>query len=53
MIVTERHREAAVIMPPRSTAVPNETAETAPIQRDRHLQCIAHKGRTGWQKASG
>jgi hypothetical protein len=28
-------------------------AETAPTQRDRHLQCIAEKGRMGWQKASG
>jgi hypothetical protein len=31
----------------------SETAETAPTQRDRHLQCIADKGRIGWQKASG
>ena len=29
------------------------TAETAPTQRDRHLQLIAEKGRMGWQKASG
>jgi hypothetical protein len=35
------HPEAAVIVPPRSTAVPSETAATAPTQRDRHLQCIA------------
>ena len=39
--VAERHPEAAVIVPPRNTAVPSETAETAPTQRDRHLQCIA------------
>jgi len=26
----ERHPEAAITMPPRSTAVPSETAETAP-----------------------
>ena len=51
--VTERHLEAAVIVPPRSTAVPSETAETAPTQRDRHLQCIAEHGRAAWQKASG
>jgi len=51
--VTERHPEAVVIVPPRSTAVPSETAETAPTQRDRHLQLIADKGRMGWQKASG
>ncbi len=28
-------------------------AETAPTQRDRHLRCIAERGRLGWQKASG
>jgi Transposase DDE domain len=51
--VAERHPEASVIVPPRSTAVPSDTAETAPTQRDRHLQLIADKGRMGWQKASG
>jgi hypothetical protein len=51
--VAERHPEASVIVPPRSTAVPSDTAETAPTQRDRHLQLIAEKGRMGWQKASG
>ena len=40
-------------MPPRSTAVPSETAETAPTQRDHYLQCIAEHGRAAWQKASG
>jgi hypothetical protein len=28
-------------------------AETAPTQRDRHLQLIAERGRMGWQRASG
>ena len=51
--VAERHPEAAVIVPPRSTAVPSETAETSPTQRDKHLQLIAERGRMGWQKASG
>ena len=51
--VAERHPEALVIVPPRSTAVPSETAATAPTQRDRHLQCIAEHGRAAWQKASG
>jgi hypothetical protein len=27
--------------------------DTEPTQRDRHLQCIAEKGRIGWQKMSG
>jgi hypothetical protein len=51
--VIERHPDAAVIVPPRSTAVPSETARTAPTLRDRHLQRIAEMGRMGWQKASG
>src|SRR3954454_14804193 len=51
--VSERHPEAAVIVPPRATAVPSATAETAPTQRDRHLELIAEKGRMAWQKASG
>ena len=51
--VAARHPEAAVIVPPRSTAVPSDTAETAPTQRDQHLQAIAETGRMGWQRASG
>jgi hypothetical protein len=59
--VAKRHPEAAIIVPPRSTAVPSETAETEPTQRDRHLQFveprgspdIAEHGRAAWQKASG
>ncbi len=51
--VAERHPAAAVIVPPRSTAVPSETAATAPTQRDRHLQGIAEHGRAAWQKTSG
>ena len=51
--VAERHPKAAIIVPPRSTAVPSETAETAPTQRDGHLHSIAEHGRAAWQKASG
>ncbi len=51
--VMDRHPEAAVIVPPRATAVPSETAGTEPTQRDRHLQLIAAHGRRGWQKVSG
>ena len=51
--VAARHPDAAVIVPPRSSAVPSETAENAPTPRDRHLQAIAEHGRMGWQKASG
>src|SRR3954470_21401211 len=43
--VAERHPEAAIIVPPRATAVPSERAESDPTQRDRHLQHIADHGR--------
>ena len=42
-----------MIVPPRANAVPSDTAATAPTQRDRHLRCIAERGRMGWQRASG
>ncbi len=51
--VAERHPEAAVIVPPRASAVPSDTAEIAPTQRDGHLQHIAEHGRMAWQNASG
>ena len=49
--VSQRHPNAKVVVPPRSDAVPSETAGTAPTQRDRHIQDIATKGRSGWQAA--
>jgi hypothetical protein len=51
--VAKRDPDAEVIVPPRATAVPSEMAESAPDQRDRHLQSIAEHGRMSWQKASG
>jgi hypothetical protein len=51
--VAEHHPDADVIVPPRSTAVPSDTAENTPTQRVRHLQSVAEHGRIGWQKASG
>ena len=51
--VAKRHPDADVIVPPRSTAVLSEMAESTPTQRDRHLQSIAEHGRMGWQKKSG
>jgi len=42
--VCQRHLDAAVIVPPRSSAVPSATAEIAPTKRDRHLQLIAERG---------
>jgi hypothetical protein len=46
--VAERHPDATVIVPPRTTAVLSKTAETDPTQRDHHLQCIAKLARMGW-----
>jgi hypothetical protein len=51
--VAERHSDADVIVPPRSTAVLSEDGETTPTQRDRHLRSIAEHGRMAWQKRSG
>ncbi|MFC7739362.1 IS5 family transposase [Roseomonas sp. GCM10028921] len=51
--VAEHYPGAAVIVPPRASAVPSEAALSAPTQRDAHLRCIAERGRMGWQRASG
>ena len=51
--VAKRHPDAAVVVPPRANAVPSDTAESAPTQRDGHLQCITEHGRMSWQSASG
>ena len=51
--VAARHPDAAVIVPPRSSAVPSATAGTTPTRRDAHLRCIAERGRMGWQRSSG
>ncbi|MFL5287915.1 MAG: IS5/IS1182 family transposase, partial [Rhodopila sp.] len=53
--VSERQPDppAAVIIPPRATAVPSPSADTAPTQRDQHLRMIRDRGRMAWQKAVG
>jgi hypothetical protein len=48
--VADRRPDAAVIVPPRCTAVLSDKAATTPTQRDRHLQCIAERSRMAWQK---
>jgi hypothetical protein len=48
--VAARHPAAAVVIPPRATAVPTQTTTT---QRDRHLVAIAEHGRIAWQRSSG
>jgi hypothetical protein len=47
---SNRHPDAEIIIPPRATAVPNETTMT---QRDRHITTIGKHGRMGWQRRSG
>src|SRR3954451_21343001 len=53
--VAERQPDppVAVVIPPRASAVPSPTADTAPSQRDQHIRMIRDKGRLGWQKAVG
>ena len=51
--VAARHSEASVVVPPRSSAAPSDTAQTSPTMRDRHLHIIAERGRMAWQKAAG
>jgi hypothetical protein len=51
--VAARHPGAAVVVPPRSGAVPSDTAGTAPTRRDRHIEAIAERGRMGWQGSPG
>jgi hypothetical protein len=51
--IAARNPEAPVIVPPRSSAVPSDAAETAPTMRDQHLKIIAERGRMAWQKAAG
>src|SRR3954449_4467259 len=53
--VAERQPDppAAVVIPPRASAVPSPTADTTPSQRDQHIRMIRDKGRLGWQKAVG
>ena len=51
--VAAHHPDAAVVVPPRASAVPSGAAQSAPTQRDAHLRSIAERGRMGWQRASG
>jgi hypothetical protein len=41
-----------VVIPPRSTAVPNDELDP-PTQRNRHPAMITEHGRLGWQVATG
>jgi Transposase DDE domain len=48
--VANRQPDAEIIIPPRATAVPNETTTA---QRNRHIATIEKLGRIGWQRRSG
>lgn len=43
--IAARHPEASVIVPHRSSAVPSDTAQTAPTMRDRHPTTSASRNR--------
>ena len=53
--VAERQLDTpvALVIPPRSTAVPSLAASTARSQPDQHIRIIGDKARMGWQKAVG
>jgi hypothetical protein len=51
--VAQRHPDAAVIVPRRTSAVESAIAQTDPTPRELHLKCIAGHARIAWQKASG
>ena len=43
----------SIVIPPRSSGVLSQQADTAPSQRDRHLCFIQEQGRSAWRKATG
>ena len=47
--VAERHPDATVIVPPRSTATLSASAGTAPTRRDQHILESTGQGRMGWR----
>jgi hypothetical protein len=48
--VSDRHPEADIVIPPRTTAVPSTSGAT---QRDQHVATIEKHGRIGGQRLSG
>jgi transposase len=50
-VIAQRGADIVVAIPPRSTAVASESADTAPTQRDAHLAMIKTQGRLAWQSA--
>ena len=42
-----------IVVPPRRTAAPSPTAQSAPTQRDQHITDIQSEGAFEWRRASG
>lgn len=51
--VAARSPRAAVVIPPRSSAVVRASENAKPTPRDAHIAAIAAHGRMGWQRRSG
>ena len=51
--VAARSPRAAVVIPPRSSAVVSASENAKPTPRDAHIAAIAAHGRMGWQRRSG
>ena len=51
--VVARSPSAAVVIPPRSSAILSATENTERTLRDAHIAAIAEHGRMGWQRRSG
>jgi hypothetical protein len=51
--VIARSPRAAVVIPPRSSAVLSADKHAEPTQRDAHILAVAAHGRMGWQRRSG
>jgi hypothetical protein len=51
--VAARSPRAAVVIPPRSSAVLSATEDAELTQRNTHILAIAAHGRMGWQRRSG
>lgn len=49
-MIAERGEQIKVIIPPRSTAIVSENAESSPSQRDAHVATLAIEGRLKWQE---
>jgi len=50
------HQDGAaidIVVPPRRNAMPSQTAQSAPTQRDQHIAAIQDVGIFEWRRTSG